>query len=415
MKIYKKRGLRIFVSVLFVLTTLFFASGCQLQDNLGSGQNKTPGAETGFSLDIMSQQFGCNSQEECGKFCEANPETCGKFCSENPGACPEGSKPEGVGGPMADTECVNPTLIAKMKSVVDNALVSPPAKIENLNWMTKILPVNNPYPGYYYDISTAFGPAIDEAIASGMEWSGEGEPPMAAGKFHYSFGFWDEVPKGKGATLGQETPETIDFSKYQLAIFYTNTSGSQDEMINAIQAISITESEARALFYSVFKKSFIDLDQKSLVKKGNKFYEAQWKDSDKTNDYWDVQIGEGYISIGQGKVYSEESALAGNVGTIWIYNGCRPCDKCDEWTKGTELNRDCTTNSDCKSGLTCNEGYCIKCDSSTCQGASAPQTGEGAGEAAGAGGPGSSCTTDSNCGSGLTCKNSVCSIPMGGP
>lgn len=153
----------------------------------------------------------------------------------------------------------------------------------------------------------------------------------------------------------------------------------------------------------------MNLDQKTLVKKSDRFYEAQWKNSDKPIDYWDVQIGEGYIAIGQGKVYSDESALAGNVGTIWIYHSCKPCEKCDNWKQGIKLNLDCTANSDCKSGLSCNGGYCMKCSANECQGESSSQT------SSQGNGPGSSCKTDNDCSAGLSCKNLVCSIPIGGP
>jgi hypothetical protein len=393
------------ILIFFMSVTLLLMTGCQQKAKNTTSLPNSPEI-TKASLEILYKGLGCNSPDECAKFCEANHEVCDKFCSENPGICPEilkpehSEKPEGAGGPLASTECANPTLIAKMKAVVDNALVNPPAKIESLNWMTKILPSSNPYPGYYYDISTAFGPAIDEIIKQNIQWSGNGEPPMASGKFHYSFGYWDDTPKGKEATLGDETPDTIDFSKYKLAIFYTDYTGSQDKMINSLPSLSMSESQAKDFFYSVFKKSFMNLDQRQLAKKGDRFYEAQWKDSEKTSDYWDVQIGEGYIAIGQGKVYSDESALAGNVGTIWIYHGCKPCMECDDWTKGKELNRDCVSDADCKSGLACSGGYCVKRTSEVKQSAQG-----------GVGGPGSPCSTLNDCGSGLICKNSVCSIP----
>lgn len=393
--------------LMLLVSIILFLAGCQQkgESGLGAGEKPIEQAPSAASLDIAYKQLGCKTAEECNSFCEANHDICGKFCSEYPDVCLE-IKPERPAIPAeALTQCSNPTIIAKMKAVIDDALVNPPEKIRDLNWMTKILPSGNPYPGYYYDVSTAFGPAIDELMASGVKWSGEGEPPTIEGKYHYSFGFWDEVPKGKGAALGQETPETMDFSKYQLAIFYTTKKGSQDEMINSISSISMSESEAREYFYAIFKKSFINLDQKDLVSKGNKFYEAQWKDSEKTNDYWDVQIGEGYIAIGQGKVYSKESDLAGNVGTIWLYHSCKPCMGCDEWTKGTGLNRDCVNDADCRSGLACSGGYCIKREQGSGQGTQPAQGGTG--------GPGSPCSTAGDCGSGLVCKNSVCSIPMG--
>jgi hypothetical protein len=407
---------KIIVIILFISAVLFLA-GCEqkleanndiITENEKSAEQSAPGNTTSL-LDIAYKQLGCKTKEECDGFCQANHDVCDKFCAEYPDVC-NAMRPKEAGAQAAEKEkamtaelskCRQETIKQKMKTVIDNAVVNPPEEIHEVNWMTKILPAGNPYPGYYYDISTAFGPAIDEAVVKGQEWSGEGEPPMAEGKFHYSFGFWDEVPKGKGATLGQETPESIDFSKYQLAIFYTDQSGAQDKMISALPSLTMTEAKAKEFFYSVFKKSFINIDQKTLIKKGDKFYEAKWKDSDKTNDYWDVQLGEGYIAIGQGKVYSEESSLAGNVGTVWLYTGCKPCQGCDEWTKGTVLNKDCTQDSDCRSGLSCNGGYCVK--GTEVQGAESQ------------GGPGAKCTTSSNCGSGLSCKNSVCSIPTGGP
>lgn len=246
------------ILICLAVLLLLAIGGYQLKKQFSNYNEQNEGNKTS-SLELAKQELGCSSDDECRIFCESNHEICDKFCTEYPEACPNIKRgpdkseiPEGAGGPMAGTECSNPILIAKMKTVIDNALINPPAKIENLNWMTKILPVNNPYPGYYYDISTAFGPAIDAII--GTTWNGQGEPPMAPGKFHYSFGYWDDTPKGKGATLGQETPDTIDFSKYKIAIFYTNYTGSQDKMISSLPSLKMSESDAKNFFYSVFKK-----------------------------------------------------------------------------------------------------------------------------------------------------------------
>jgi hypothetical protein len=289
-----------------------------------------------------------------------------------------------------------------MKAVIESALVNPPETIRYLNWMTKILPARNPYPGSYYDLSIAFGPAIDD---SPVAWSGSGEPVMVPGKEHYSFGVWDERPKGAGAELGEETPESLDFSRYQLAVFYANVSGSnQYAMISALPDITMSESEARAYFYRIFKKSFLNLDNRQLVKTGPKMYEAMWHDSSDTQGYWDVQIGTGYIAIGQGRIYQEESKLHGDPGTQWLYHGCKPCASCLDWTQPQSLNNECAKNADCLGGLACNGGYCM-----------APGTGAAPTQSVkqGGGAPGTSCGSDNDCGTGLSCQNTVCTIPQG--
>jgi hypothetical protein len=309
----------------------------------------------------------------------------------------------GAGGPLRGTACDNTVLKQKMKAVIDSALEQPPETIRYLNWMTKILPAANPYPGYYYTLSIAFGPAIDEA---GTDWSGAGEPVMAKGKDHYSFGFWDERPKGMGGRLGEETPESVDFSRYQLAVFYANVSGSnQDAMIRALPDLTMSESEARAFFYRIFKKSFINLDNRELVRSGPKLYEATWHDTDETQSYWDVQIGTGYIAIGQGRVYTEESQLKRDPGTVWRYHSCKPCESCLDWTQPQSLNRDCIKDTDCLSGLSCSGGYCMAPGAGRTQAQTRKE---------GGGAPGSPCAADCDCGAGLSCRNSVCTIPQGG-
>jgi hypothetical protein len=382
-------------------------SGC-------TGQSPGVGTNVSDALDIAAKELGCKSVTECDAFCQANHDVCDAFCAKYPDVCAKmapgreaaiaASKPNETGPPPLTT-CQQDPIISKMKTVINNALATPLADLHEVNWMTKILPSTNPYPGYYYVLSCAFGPAVDDAITAGPGggWSGEGEPPLKEGEFHYSFGIWDEISKEKGATLGTETPAGLDFSKYQLAIFYTNQKGSQDQMINALPPLAMSEAQAKEYFYTVFKKSFVNLDQKTMSNKGGKFYEAVWHDSDKTNDYWDVQIGEGYIAIGQGKVYTAETALAGNVGTTWVYTGCKPCVGCEEWTKGTALNHDCTADANCKTGFHCANGYCDL-------GAPGSSTG-----GSGTGKPGSPCSSAANCDSGLSCTNSVCTAPAGGP
>jgi hypothetical protein len=299
----------------------------------------------------------------------------------------------------------------KMMTEINTILVSPPDTLRPPNWMTKVLPASNPYPGYYYDLSTAFGPAVD---SQNTAWSGVGEPPRAAGLDYYTVGYWQEIPKGLGADMGEKTPDSIDFSQYQLAVFYTNVTGkSQSAMINALPDLTITESEAKAFFASKIKKSFINLDNKALTRSGNqKMYEVTWHDSDSTQDYWDVQIGIGYIAIGQGKVYTEESQLKGDPGTIWKYHACKPCENCENWAVEKTFNKDCSRDTDCLGGLSCNAGYCMKPGSGQGQlpQSTGPVTSPGSGPSAGDG-PGSACKTTGDCGSGLSCSNGVCTIP----
>jgi len=307
---------------------------------------------------------------------------------------------------MAGTACDSDIARAKMNAVIDKVLVSPPASTPPANWMTKILPAGNPYPGYYYSLSVAFGPAID--AQKGTAWSGEGEPPRTPGLDYYTVGVWDEVPKGAGATLGEQSPESLDLARYQLAVFYTNVSApSQAAMINALPDLTMSEAEAKAFFASKIKKSFIDLEGKTLSKAGPKMYEVRWHDSDNTQDYWDVQIGTGYIAIGQGKVYTDESLLQGDPGTMWRFHACRPCINCADWTKETAFNHDCTGSADCIGGLTCSSGYCVK------PGAGSAVSGSSSGGSTMGKGPGASCSSAGDCGSGLSCTNNVCTIPMG--
>lgn len=309
---------------------------------------------------------------------------------------------------MSGTACDTGMVRNKMNTVIDNVLVSPPQSTPPPNWMTKVLPAGNPYPGYYYDISVAFGPAIDAQKA--VAWSGEGEPPRTPGLDYYTVGFWDEQPRGGGATLGMQSPESLDFSRYQLAVFYTNVSApSQAAMINSLPDLTMSEAEAKAFFASKIKKSFINLEGKTLTRTGPKMYEVRWHDSEKTQDYWDVQIGIGYIAIGQGKVYTDESLLQGDPGTMWRFHACRPCANCANWTIETVYNKDCTEDFHCLGGLSCSGGYCVK------PGTGAPMAGGSSGGSSTPKGPGSPCSTAADCGSGLSCKNGICSIPMGRP
>jgi hypothetical protein len=332
---------------------------------------------------------------------------CSRFAG-NAGQTPTGT--EGFG---AGTACDSPVIKQKMMAKINEILVSPPAFLLPLNWMTKILPASNPYPGYYYDLSTAFGPAIDMQKTG---WSGMGEPPRAAGLDYYAVGYWEEIPKGIGGHMGEQTPNSMDFSRYQLAVFYTNVSGiSQAAMINALPDITMSEPESKAYFASKIKKSFINLDNKSLKRPGNnKMYEVMWHDSDNTQDYWDVQIGIGYIAIGQGKVYSAESMLQGDPGTIWKYHACKPCENCSDWTVETAFNRDCFKDADCVGGLSCKKGYCVRPDSGKGQSEQDPAQAERQGPVLPNGrGPGSPCKTAADCGSGLSCTGGACSVPSG--
>ncbi|PKG32682.1 MAG: hypothetical protein CW742_06850, partial [Methanoregula sp.] len=63
----------------------------------------------------------------------------------------------GKGDFSTGTSCATPAIKQKFSDQVNRILVSPPESLRAPNWQTKILPAGNPYPGYYYDISTAFG------------------------------------------------------------------------------------------------------------------------------------------------------------------------------------------------------------------------------------------------------------------
>ena len=402
---------------------LLLVAGCSSP----SGQSGTSGTASTTSSAGVSQAGssaglngpgGCSSAAACAAYCAANHDVCDQFCHDHPdtcaqmGAAPAGTQPSvtpviehGFG---AGTACDTPAIKDRLMAEIQKVLVSPPSSIQPPNWMTKILPASNPYPGYYYDLSTAFGPAIDPQLTG---WSGTGEPPRIAGLDYYTFGYWEEVPKGMGGHMGEQSPDTIDFSRYQLAVFFTNVSGkSQAAMIAALPDLTMSEADARAFFASKIRKSFIDLDRKTLVRSGNhKMFEAIWHDSGNTQDYWDVQIGTGYLAIGQGKVYQAESMLQGDPGTIWTYNACKPCANCDDWTVETSFNRDCSTNADCLGGLSCSAGFCVK------PGAGQAAQGTTPGGTQGGKGPGSICNTAADCDSGLPCTGGVCTIPGGRP
>lgn len=389
--------LKFIFQVFGLIILLVFFSGC-----LGpSGQGSDffgPGGGPG----------GCMSPDSCSEFCSKNPDVCDRYCKDNPGSC------SGISGmktgmmPMAGTACDMQSVHEKMQALIGYIVVSAPESIVPPVWMTKILPADNPYPGYYYSLSAAFGPAVE--AQRGVVWSGEGEPPRTPGLDYYIVGVWDEKPKGGGATLGSETPQSLDTSKYQIAVFYTNISApTQSAIIGSLPKLKMSEAEAKVYFYSIIKKSFINIDDRRLNRAGN-MYEVRWHDSDNTQDYWDVQIGEGYIAIGQGKIYTAESMLERDPGTIWLYHACRPCLKCEEWTVENLFNKDCSGSSDCMGGLSCNGGYCVKPGADTSISDSRPALGEGMDKGINRG-PGSSCSIGSDCGSGLLCSNDVCTIP----
>ena len=407
--------------LLMVFTALLLvAAGCV---NPSGTVPSAGGNLSGGAIGGIIGPNNCASLEECTAYCSAHPDVCEQYCRDHADVCSRiggapGQKPTGPteqGGFGAGTACDTPAFKQKMMTEINKILVSPPDSIHPPNWMTKILPTSNPYPGYYYDLSTAFGPAIDSQKTA---WSGVGEPPRVAGLDYYTVGYWEEIPKGTGGHMGEKAPDSMDFSQYQLAVFYTNVTGkSQSAMINALPDLTMSESDAKAFFASKIKKSFINLDNKALTRSGNqKMYEVIWHDSDNTQDYWDVQIGIGYIAIGQGKVYSAESQLQGDPGTIWKYHACKPCENCDDWAVEKAFNKDCSRDSDCLGGLSCNAGYCMKPGSGHGQPQQSPGqvTSQGSGSTGG-NGPGSACKTAGDCGSGLSCTNGVCSIPGGKP
>jgi len=408
--------------ILLVCVAILLVSGCTSSPGSSGTSSTTPTSVSTSSGGLPAGLVGpnnCKSIEECVAYCSANHQVCDQYCRDHPDVCSQFSAAPSQTQPSqtpvvemgfgAGTACDTPAIKEKLMAEINKILVSPPATLNPPNWMTKILPASNPYPGYYYDLSTAFGPAIDTKVTG---WSGTGEPPKIAGLDYYTIGYWEEVPKGMGGHMGEQTPDTIDFSRYQLAVFFANVSGkSQAAMINALPDISMSEADAKAFFVSKIKKSFINLDNKALTRSGNhKMYEVIWHDSDNTQDYWDVQIGTGYIAIGQGKVYAAESMLQGDPGTIWKYTACKPCENCDDWTVEKAFNKDCSKDTDCLGGLSCNAGYCVKPG----QGQPAQTTPQGTG-AQGGKGPGSTCKTAGDCDSGLSCTGGVCTVPGGRP
>ncbi len=372
----------------------------------------------------MTGPGGCTSPDSCAAYCQQNYETCEQFCSENPSACggkggmPAGAAP-GAGEMGAGTSCADNAIKQKMGAAMNKALVSPPSEARGINWMTKTLPSGNPFAGTYYVIGTAFGPGVDET-----GWQGEGTPQYTAGEMYCTFGYWDSVPKGKGATLGLETPASFSTDKYDLTIFCANVSApSQAAMAAALPPLTMSEADAREYFSSVIRKDFLAIDGKSMTKTGN-MYQLMWKDSPASHDQWEVQIGHGYINIGQGAVnYAETEyvmSLQGqDPGTRWTYHACRPCMNCGKWTETTELNKDCAQSIDCMGGLTCSGGYCVDpklAGSSSSPAGSAPSKDiapSGSGAPGNTGAPGASCNTANDCASGLACKGSVCAIPSG--
>ncbi len=327
--------------------------------------------------------------------------------------------PSGKGEMGAGTSCADDAIKQKMGTVMSSALVDPPAQARGINWMTKTLPAGNPFAGTYYVIGTAFGPGVDET-----GWNGEGAPQYTAGKMYCTFGYWDSVPKGKSATLGLETPSSFSTDKYDLMVFCANFSApSQAAMTAALPTLTMSEQEARQYFYSVIKKDFINIDGKTMTKTGN-MYQLMWKDSPASHDQWEVQIGHGYINVGQGAVnYGETEyvmSLRGqDPGTRWTYHACRPCMNCGKWTETSELNKDCSQASDCTGGLSCSGGYCVDPKSAGSSSSSAAPATTGGSAPSGAGGPGNtgapgaSCSAVTDCASGLACKGGVCAPPSG--
>jgi len=395
--------------VLTLVVMICMIAGCTQPGTGAGGSTKGPG--------------GCDSAATCSAYCQQHGPECDQFCKDNPAACSgsagaPATKSDGKGDFSTGTSCDTPAIKQKFTDQVNTILVSPPDSLRPPNWQTKILPAGNPYPGYYYDISTAFGPAIDSQTTG---WSGTGEPPRIPGLDYFIIGYWGEIPKGKGGDMGEQSADSVDLSKYQLAVFYTNVSGkSQAAMINSLPDLTISESDAKAFFASKIKKSFIDLDDKQLTRSGNgKMYEVIWHDSDNTQDYWDVQIGIGYLAIGQGKVYSAESQLKGDPGTIWRYHACKPCENCDNWGVEKAFNKDCSRESDCLGGLSCRGGYCVDPKTAGSSAVSSPAVTAGSAPAqinggpGNTGAPGSVCSSGNDCASGLSCKGGICAVPSG--
>lgn len=382
-----------------------------------------PGGTAGIAGPVKGPG-GCDSAASCEAYCQQHTAECDQFCTGNPAACTgatgdaSGSAAPASSGEMgAGTACSDPVIKQKMGEVMNRVLVTPPTEARGINWMTKTLPAGNPFAGTYYAIGTAFGPGVD---ATG--WQGEGAPQYSAGKFYCTVGYWDSTPKGRGATFGSETPASFSTDKYDLTIFCANFSArSQAAMAAALPALTMSEDEARQYFYSVINRSYLNIDGKPMVKTGN-MYQLMWKDSAASHDQWGVQIGTGYINLGQGEVNFQETEYVSSMqgrdpGTQWSYHACRPCMNCGKWTEDTVLNRDCSEDADCPGSLSCNGGYCV--DSTSVQGSSATPVTTGTAAQMGSGGtgrtgaPGSSCTTATDCASGLSCTGGVCTIPSG--
>lgn len=413
-KLGTKSQYRIYMAVLVLLAC--FISGCMQQPS------ENPGGTLGGSV---KGPGGCSSAESCSIYCQQHTSECEHFCMNDPAACPAvmggiGNAQPDVDEMGAGTACSDVDIKQKIGDVISTAMVNPPSQVRGINWMTKVLPAGNPFPGYYYVIGTAFGPGVDET-----RWSGEGEPQYTSGEFYCTFGYWDSTPKGNGALFGDETPETFNADRYDLTIFCTNSSGkSQAAMTSSLPALTMTEDQARQYFYTVIKKSFLNIDGKPMSRVGN-MYQLMWKDSSASHDQWEVQIGTGYINIGQGeKNYKETEYVASmrgkDPGTLWLYHGCRPCINCGKWTEDSALNKDCTQNSDCLGGLSCNSGYCV--DPTTLKGAAASSNQtvgagttslQGTGGSGSTGAPGSVCSSNTDCASGLSCKMGICTVPSG--
>lgn len=396
---------------------------------------------------------GCSSSDTCQAYCMNHIEECKLWCQGNPGYCPEipssqqgeigGKSPGAVGTqsphiadlskiPPASTAsslaCGDTAVTTKMMSVIRKTVVNPPSNVREITWMTKILPSTNPFPGYYYAIGTAFGPATE-----GTQWAGTGVPSLRQGEQYCSFGYWDSIPKGKGGQMGSESPSGINYGKYDLTIFCTNASGgSQYEVINSLPNLIMTEEQAKTYYYSVIRKDFLTIDNKPMTREGQKIYQMMWNDSAASRDHWVVQIGTGYIGIGQGRVNYEEALLAkktlgGDPGTMWIFHGCRPCNSCLGWTDEKDFNKDCTADAQCLGGLSCNNGQCVAPEVSvtvptaiTVEPVISPitpvgQEGSPGTISIGGNGPGSACKISSDCASGLSCTSGACSIPGGKP
>ena len=397
-----------FVLVLVVMMCMI--AGCTQPGSGAAGSTKGPG--------------GCDSAATCSAYCQQHGTECDQFCKENPAACngamgAPAAVSSGQSEMGAGTSCSDTVIKQKMGDIMNTALVNPPADARGINWMTKTLPAGNPYAGTYYVIGTAFGPGVDET-----GWNGEGAPQYTAGKSYCTFGYWDSIPKGTGASFGSETPSTFTADRYDLMVFCANFSAkSQAAMAGALPPLTMTEDEARQSFYAVIKKSFMNIDGKQMVKTGN-MYQLMWKDSPASHDQWEVQIGTGYLNVGQGAVnYGETeyvmSTKGKDPGTLWTYHACRPCMNCGKWTEDTVLNKDCTKDADCSGGLSCSGGYCVNPKTVGSSAGASPAVTAGSASAQGTGGPGntgapgSACSSGTDCASGLSCTSGICAVPSG--